>query len=55
MEVAWDKDILKEIACENLPVESQGVGRGTNLAVVWGMIVVLISDYILTSILVKVL
>jgi len=34
---------------------AEGVGRGTNLAVVWGMIVVLISDYILTSILVKVL
>ena len=29
MEVTWDKDILKEIACENLPVESRGVGRGT--------------------------
>ena len=39
----------------NVTKGAEGVGRGTNLAVVWGMIVVLISDYILTSILVKVL
>ena len=32
-----------------------GVGRGTNLAVVWGMIVVLIIDYFLTSFLVHIL
>lgn len=32
-----------------------GVGRGTNLAVVWGMISVLILDYFLTLILVKIL
>lgn len=32
-----------------------GVGRGTNLAVVWGMISVLILDYFLTIILVKIL
>jgi len=32
-----------------------GVGRGTNLAVVWGMISVLILDYFLTSFLVKIL
>ena len=31
---------------------AEGVGRGTNLAVVWGMIAVLIFDYILTSFLV---
>lgn len=32
-----------------------GVGRGTNLAVVWGMISVLILDYFLTLFLVKIL
>jgi phospholipid/cholesterol/gamma-HCH transport system permease protein len=32
-----------------------GVGRGTNLAVVWGMISVLILDYFLTSFLVQIL
>ena len=32
-----------------------GVGRGTNLAVIWGMISVLILDYFLTSFLVKIL
>ncbi len=32
-----------------------GVGRGTNLAVVWGMISVLIIDYFLTTFLVKIL
>ena len=32
-----------------------GVGRGTNLAVVWGMISVLILDYFLTLILVRIL
>jgi len=34
---------------------AEGVGRGTNLAVVWGMILVLISDYFLTSFLIKIL
>ena len=34
---------------------AEGVGKGTNMAVVWGMIMVLISDYFLTSFLVKVL
>lgn len=34
---------------------AEGVGRGTNLAVVWGMISVLVSDYFLTSYLVRVL
>lgn len=34
---------------------AEGVGRGTNQAVVWGMICVLIFDYILTSFLVQVL
>lgn len=34
---------------------AEGVGKGTNLAVVWGMISVLIVDYFLTSFLVKVL
>jgi phospholipid/cholesterol/gamma-HCH transport system permease protein len=32
-----------------------GVGRGTNLAVVWGMISVLVLDYFLTLFLVKIL
>lgn len=32
-----------------------GVGRGTNLAVIWGMISVLILDYFLTLFLVKIL
>lgn len=34
---------------------AEGVGRGTNQAVVWGMITVLVLDYILTSFLVKIL
>jgi phospholipid/cholesterol/gamma-HCH transport system permease protein len=34
---------------------AEGVGKGTNLAVVWGMISVLIVDYFLTSFLVQVL
>jgi phospholipid/cholesterol/gamma-HCH transport system permease protein len=34
---------------------AEGVGRGTNLAVVWGMVLVLILDYFLTSFLVRVL
>lgn len=34
---------------------AEGVGKGTNLAVVWGMISVLIIDYFLTSFLVQVL
>lgn len=34
---------------------AEGVGRGTNLAVVWGMISVLILDYFLTSFLVHIL
>ena len=34
---------------------AEGVGRGTNLAVVWGMISVLILDYFLTSFLVRIL
>lgn len=32
-----------------------GVGRGTNLAVIWGMISVLVLDYFLTTFLVKIL
>lgn len=32
-----------------------GVGRGTNLAVIWGMVSVLVLDYFLTTFLVKVL
>jgi phospholipid/cholesterol/gamma-HCH transport system permease protein len=31
------------------------VGKGTNMAVVWGMITVLVVDFFLTSFLVKVL
>ena len=34
---------------------AEGVGKGTNLAVVWGMISVLLFDYILTSFLVYLL
>lgn len=34
---------------------AEGVGIGTNLAVVWGMISVLILDYFLTSYLIKIL
>ncbi|MCB9091699.1 MAG: ABC transporter permease [Halobacteriovoraceae bacterium] len=34
---------------------AEGVGKGTNAAVVWGMITVLIADFFLTSILVKLL
>ena len=39
----------------NVEKGAEGVGRATNLAVVWGMITVLISDYFLTSFLVKIL
>lgn len=34
---------------------AEGVGRGTNLSVVWGMVMVLISDYFLTSFLIRIL
>ena len=34
---------------------AEGVGKGTNLAVVWGMILVLVVDFFLTAILTKVL
>ncbi len=34
---------------------AEGVGRGTNMAVVWGMILVLVVDFFLTAILSKVL
>ena len=34
---------------------AEGVGKGTNLAVVWSMVIVLIVDYFLTSFLVQVL
>lgn len=34
---------------------AEGVGRGTNLAVVWGMVVVLVIDYFLTSFLIRIL
>ena len=34
---------------------AEGVGRGTNMAVVWGMITVLVVDFFLTSFLTKVL
>jgi phospholipid/cholesterol/gamma-HCH transport system permease protein len=34
---------------------AEGVGRGTNMAVVWGMVIVLIMDFFLTSILTKIL
>ncbi len=34
---------------------AEGVGRGTNMAVVWGMIIVLVVDFFLTAILAKLL
>ncbi len=34
---------------------AEDVGRGTNLAVVWGMITILVADYFLTSFLVRIL
>jgi phospholipid/cholesterol/gamma-HCH transport system permease protein len=34
---------------------AEGVGKGTNMAVVWGMVTVLVLDFFLTSILVKIL
>jgi phospholipid/cholesterol/gamma-HCH transport system permease protein len=34
---------------------AEGVGKGTNMAVVWGMVLVLIVDFFLTSILAKIL
>ena len=34
---------------------AEGVGRGTNLAVVWGMVTVLVSDYFISSFLTKIL
>ena len=34
---------------------AEGVGRGTNMAVVWGMIIVLIVDFFLTNFLSKIL
>lgn len=34
---------------------AEGVGKGTNLAVVWGMIVVLVVDFFLTALLTKIL
>ena len=34
---------------------AEGVGKGTNMAVVWGMILVLVVDFFLTAILTKVL
>lgn len=34
---------------------AEGVGKGTNMAVVWGMVMVLIVDFFLTAILAKIL
>ncbi|MFP5491174.1 MAG: MlaE family ABC transporter permease [Bacteriovoracia bacterium] len=34
---------------------AEGVGKGTNLAVVWGMVTVLVSDYFISSFLTKIL
>lgn len=39
----------------NVTKGAEGVGKGTNLAVVWGMITVLVLDYFLTSFLIKIL
>lgn len=34
---------------------AEGVGKGTNMAVVWGMVIVLVVDFFLTSFLAKIL
>lgn len=34
---------------------AEGVGKGTNMAVVWGMILVLVTDFFMTAILAKIL
>ncbi|MEX0799316.1 MAG: ABC transporter permease [Bacteriovoracaceae bacterium] len=34
---------------------AEGVGKGTNMAVVWGMVIVLVVDFFLTAILAKIL
>jgi phospholipid/cholesterol/gamma-HCH transport system permease protein len=39
----------------NVTKGAEGVGKGTNLSVVWGMIMVLITDYFLTSFLIHIL
>lgn len=39
----------------NVQGGAEGVGKGTNLAVVWGMITILVMDFFLTSVLVKIL
>jgi len=39
----------------NVQGGAEGVGRGTNMAVVWGMITVLVVDFFLTSFLTKIL
>lgn len=39
----------------NVEGGAEGVGRGTNMAVVWGMITVLVVDFFLTSFLAKIL
>lgn len=39
----------------NVTKGAEGVGKGTNMAVVWGMISVLVFDYFLTSFLIQVL
>ena len=39
----------------NVTQGAEGVGKGTNLAVVWGMVTVLVLDFFLTSFLIKIL
>jgi phospholipid/cholesterol/gamma-HCH transport system permease protein len=39
----------------NVQGGAEGVGKGTNMAVVWGMITILVMDFFLTSFLVKIL
>lgn len=39
----------------NVKGGADGVGKATNLAVVWGMVIVLILDYFLTSFLIRIL
>lgn len=39
----------------NVTKGAEGVGKSTNLSVVWGMVMVLVSDYFLTSFLIQVM
>jgi phospholipid/cholesterol/gamma-HCH transport system permease protein len=39
----------------NVTGGAEGVGKGTNMAVVWGMITVLVVDFFLTALLSRIL